>query len=115
MRKLKRRLYIWLEDYFGFMFKRELTGLILMERFTYKAECPCCGTRKSLLSGPEDGVSVNLMCSACGTSFDCAVIGDWIMLDWVHGPQMHIWGDRKQSVFPSPVRVAKARELMNGG
>lgn len=74
--------------------------------------CPICRTDGSLLSGPEGGMSVNVMCEACGTRLNLTPMLNRV--EWTHGPQPDIWGGRSATMFPTPNDVEVNKSTLEG-
>lgn len=79
-----------------------------------KGDCPCCECLGCLLEGPTGGMSVNVMCSMCGSRFNIAAFFNGIVIaDFTHGPQSDIWGNRSQTRRPKPERVKWVEEALS--
>lgn len=85
-----------------------LPALTLSQRVMKYCMCPVCLQTNSLLQGPCGGMSVNVMCSCCGTRLNLTpMLG---RVEWTHGPQGSIWNDEPQSFFPTDEQIQKAKE-----
>lgn len=84
----------------------------LIRRFADEAACPCCPAVNEFMTGPQGGMSMNIMCSGCGSRFNWTGIGTLHLLEWTHGPQPAIWNGKKQKYFPDEEHVQKVREAL---
>lgn len=79
-----------------------------------KGDCPCCESLGCLLEGPQGGMSVNVMCSKCGSRFNVsAFFNDIVIAEFTHGPQSKIWGNHSQTKRPKPDRVKWVEEALS--
>jgi len=74
--------------------------------------CPVCHNEASLLSGPEGGMSVNVMCEVCGTRLNLTSMLKRV--EWTHGPQPDIWGGGSATMSPMQDDVELAKRTLEG-
>ena len=78
-----------------------------------KGDCPCCESLGCLLEGPQGGMSVNVMCSKCGSRFNVSAFFNGIVIaEFTHGPQSEIWGATRQTKYPNSARVKWVEEAL---
>lgn len=74
--------------------------------------CPCCKTNDAMMGGPEGGLSQNIMCKFCGTRLNITPMYSTMLIEWTHGPQDEIWGDFKQTKFPTAEEVENVKAII---